>query len=276
MIPHTLSKAQVVSVNPDTNSVLVYLAQQAGEGPAVEVKVLTAGPCDGLRIKQAPLPTRGTLGVVAALDGDARSMIWLGALPLNAQDAITTLTGNNSIDYHAHWSGYYSLMDDLGNSTQVFPDGTEIVVGTANTPTRHIVGPQGTRQSVPVLPADRVAVTPGPFPFKYSSPAGATVLVDSAGNISVSGQTVNIWGATNINILGESNVNISAVTSINLTAPNVYINGNLSASGNVTVEGSVMATEDITTSDNSLSFVHHTHNGVQTGGGNTGPPNPGT
>src|SRR5271156_1588319 len=109
MVPRHISKAQVISQDPDNYSVIVSLSQNAGEGPTTSVRVLTPGPLDGLLISQPPLPRRGTLGIVAALDGDPRSMVWLGALPLNAQDAITVVPGSQNINFHSHFSGFYEL-----------------------------------------------------------------------------------------------------------------------------------------------------------------------
>ncbi len=248
MIPRGISKAQVISQDPDNYSVNVSLSQQAGEGPAISVRVLTPGPLDGLLIKQPPLPRRGTLGVVGALDGDSRSMVWLGALPLNGQDAITVVPGSQNVDYHGHFSGSYYLMDDIGNTTWVWPDGSSVVMGsTSGTPTRHIINSEGLRVLVPLTTAERVPNPPSAFPFTYTGANGAVVNVDSEGNISVMGTTLLI------------------------TAPTVTI------VGDVTVQGTLTATEEIHTNLNGgIDLSAHLHSGVTSGASNTKPPVPGT
>lgn len=52
----------------------------------------------------------------------------------------------------------------------------------------------------------------------------------------------------------------------------------LTINGNVVVNGTIQATDtinsdvDVTAGDDGISLVNHTHDGVETGGGNTGPP----
>lgn len=48
--------------------------------------------------------------------------------------------------------------------------------------------------------------------------------------------------------------------------------GKVTVLGDVDVTGTITATVDVTAGDDSISLVNHTHDGVQTGSGNTGPP----
>lgn len=260
MIPGTLTKAQVISTNPDLYSVNVYLASQAGEGPVSPVRVLVTGACDGVRINQTSLPQPGTLGVVAALDNDARTLVWLGALPLNANDAITVLPGQSAVEYLAHWSGYYSILDQGGNLTQEFPDGTTFQVGpTANTPTKHVVnGTTGLRELISVAQSDRVASVPSAFPCSYTHPTGTKISVDISGNVT-------IYGASNITVSGQTNIlvesttiNVNGTTSVDITAPAI----NIGASG--ATEYYLMDQRTITV------YNEHTH---PTPSGTSSPPN---
>lgn len=268
MIPGSLTKAQVVSVNADMYSVNVFLASQAGEGPSMLVRVLCPGTCDGVRINQLPLPTPGTLGVVAALDNDARSLVWLGALPANANDAITVLNGQINVNYQSHWSGFYSLMDQVGNLTQEYPDGTQIQVGpTVNTPTKHVVGTAGTRELVPVTQSDRVSVVPSPFPVSLTHATGTKINIDSSGNVTIqSANNVTVSGQTNI-LVECPTINISGSSSVTITSSTVTVSGNLEVTGTIT--GGTNGTD-------SISLQNHVHSGVQTGSGDTGPPVAGT
>lgn len=239
MVPMHLSLAQVYSRDADTLTLWCFLVQNGAEGPALPVRMLTQGPCDGLRINQPAMPARGTLGVVAALDGDCRSMVWLGSLPLNGQDAITVLPGQQNIAYQSHWSGFYSMLDEGGNFTARFPDGSALQVGTAQPLTRHIVGTNGLRQIVDFPDSERTNNVPSPFPFSYTSPTGAKFALDGAGNVSVSGASISIFG-------------------------NTTVNGNLVVSG------------DVTSNDNNIVLSTHIHGGVQTGAGSTAAPTPNT
>lgn len=68
----------------------------------------------------------------------------------------------------------------------------------------------------------------------------------------------------NINVFSTDTINIQAANGINLTAPTVAVQGNLTVSGTTTGQGDgVFEGTDVHT---------HTHGGVQTGGGDTGPP----
>jgi len=232
------------------------LPQQGAESPVLPAKVLTTGPSDALRIEQRPLPAKGTTGVVMALNGDPRSLVWLGAYPANCNDAITSQDDDQFIDYSSHYSGYFRHMDEAGNVTQEWPDKTQVIVGTGP-PTlyRHIVGQSGTQEVVEMTYADRVATPPNnPYPVIINHASGTTVTIASAGDISVnSPKTIKIVATGNISITSMATCFIEGDTKVNI-----------SGHGGTTYR---LVDERLIS-----LFNNHDHSGVQTGGGITGPP----
>lgn len=199
MIPAGGATALVVGQDAPNHAVLIIFPQKGGEQPVLPAKVLVQGPCDGLRIEQRPLPGRGTLGLVQAVNGDPRSLVWLGAFPANANDAITSQDGENFIDYTSHFSGYYSYMDESGNTTFEWPDKTTVVIGSGP-PTlyRHAVGASGSRETVTSTYADRVATPPSqPFPIIINHASGASVTIASTGTITINSAEQIIIGNEN-------------------------------------------------------------------------------
>lgn len=83
-----------------------------------------------------------------------------------------------------------------------------------------------------------------------------------------------ILGQTPQNYIQFDNNNIIINTSGNVIINNalsVTVNTDVTINGNLTVSGTINANE---VTAGSISLSSHTHSGVQTGGGNTGPPNP--
>ena len=242
-----ITQGIVIATNPDTNSVQVMIRD--GQGLAYPVPVLIPGPCDALRIKQNPLPGRGTLGIIAFTNNDIRSAVWLGAIPGGIPDAISNPTGDPFLDYQAHWSGYWHSLDSGGNENTCWPDGSTMMVGSGFTPTRHIQNAAGQREAVPVADTDRPAKsTPMPFTFTHST--GTTVSIDVSGDV-----TVNAVG--NITAVSAKDIYATATTAMDLTAPTITLDGsseiylttpevmvsqNMTVAGNLTVDGDATST----------------------------------
>ena len=89
-------------------------------------------------------------------------------------------------------------------------------------------------------------------------------------------------GTTYVEVAAGGIVNVVAPTSITFTTPLATFTGNVvidktlnvdntgSSSTPCNITGAIIATGDIT--GNSISLDSHVHSGVQTGGGDTGPP----
>lgn len=136
-------------------------------GPYIPVKVLYNGAADALRINQKPLPGIGTHGTVIFPYGDARNGEWLGATYPSGMDAIQSDGTDTApfVDYESHYSGYWKLLDGLGQLATVFPDGSSFTVGAASgvpVPNRHIVE-GNVRSAQPLTQGQRVASVPPPF-----------------------------------------------------------------------------------------------------------------
>lgn len=238
---YPITQATVISQSPDTNSVVVMLKD--GQGPAFPIPILCPGPSDGLRIKQSSMPGRGTLGIVAFVNNDIRNGVWLGAIPASQTDAISNPPNMPFLDYEAHFSGHWSALDQVGNQTTSFADGSSVVVGAKFTPYRHIQSATGARLRVPVAASDRP--TPAsPFPMTIDHISGTTVSIATNGNVVVS---------------SVGTISASSPSQITATAPVVEITNGGTTQYLVTKT----AWEYLTT---------HVHSGVAGGSSDTGPP----
>jgi hypothetical protein len=237
-----LCKAQVSATDPDNYSVYCFLCTQAGQGPTVPVRVLVPGACDGVRINQAALPGRGTIGVVGALDGDPRALVWLGAVPANANDGINTIPGQNNLEHMKHFSGYWELLDEAGNTTMYWPDSSNMVIGpTSGVLNNHRVV-NGTRQVQTLAPGGITANKPSPFPVTFTHSTGTYINIDPSGNVTVSSvAAINASAATTINAFAGNSinakspvVNVTGSTTVNITSPVTTVYGELRVTGPIT------------------------------------------
>lgn len=271
---YPITQGYVISQNPDTGTLAVMMR----DGQILsQVPVLYLGACDALRVDQKPLPGKGTVGVLLLVNCDINSAVWLGSVTSTLTDALSS-TSDAFVDYQSHWSGFWRSMDSSGSMTATFPDGTEVVVGSAYSPVRHTVSSAGQRQAIPFTAADRVASTPAHFPITIVHSSGATVTIAAAGAVTIhaaagqalqgnaNGGVVDIDGSGNIaatspgtiTVSGSSNVTVESATSLTLKAPQVYgTNGG--------------TTQELVTQTAWSWIIGHTHPDPQ--GGNTGTPN---
>jgi hypothetical protein len=183
------------------------------------------GPADALRVKQQPMPVKGTWGLVAFPYGDDRNGVWLCSFYSNLQDAYTNPLDPNA-EYDAHWSGTWSLLDGLGQYAKSFPDGTYVVLGEEPglpAPTRNVVNSRQVRESTPYTAADRVSAVPSPRALRVHHASGTEINIDTSGNTSVTGAsgaslsfnfggtlvTVNSSGQVSIAMPGSENFKVS-------------------------------------------------------------------
>lgn len=111
-------------------------------------------------------------------------------------------------------------------------------------------------------------------------------------NINVQGK-VNITAATEVKISGATKVSLISPTMVAITSPTISVTGNLTVTGtvsaaaisaptisgpgvtmsggNLTADGELKGT---TVKQGTVELGTHTHSGVQTGSGTSGPPTP--
>jgi phage baseplate assembly protein gpV len=198
------------------------------------------GSADALRVSQKALPTEGTWGLVAWPYGDSRNGIWLGAVYTQQNDAL--LNTSPDVDYEAHPSGAYTLLDQKGNFTFAFPDGSALQVGAtggAPTLTRHVVNAQQVQGAIAYPNSTRMAAAPTPFPTQFTHASGTTVTVDAAGNANV---TAVSGTAITLKIAGG--------VSLVMSGTNVAITGTLTVTGGITAGYG---------SGDSVTVQQHTH-----------------
>lgn len=267
-----MAQAVVIGHGEDNGSVFVQF--RTGQMPGAPVRMLYQGYADPLRVRQVPLPQRGTWGLVIFPNGDIRNGLWLGAYYPNQADALTTpATGTDpAMDYYAHWSGFWSLLDGGGNFAQQWPDGTSLTVAAATgVPTvyRHTVDDQQAQTKRAFTMAERVATTPAAFYLDLVHSTGLRVLVDVDGNLTITGNASGHGSRLTMTFGGTTltmNTGVSGAqgnVSLALAGTDVF---SITQGGAADNDFLVLVSKLITL------FNNHVHSGIQVGGSNTGTP----
>jgi hypothetical protein len=232
-----LAKVQVIAHLPQRQQMMVQLISQANI-PGIPIFIGFNNAADALRVSQKPLPGIGTWGLAAFPSGDPRNGIWLRSYYPSMLDAIHT-TGDATdpfIDYDAHFSGNWHLLDGKGNYAQQFADGSYATFGSgAILPTiyRHIVENNQQQQQALTF-AQRVATPPPPFQGSFvQAGSGLTVRLDSSGNFLVSGGAMAsislVFGQSSLKIdsSGNATLALAGADKFNITqgggAPNDFL-----------------------------------------------------
>jgi hypothetical protein len=270
------SEAMVLSPDPKAPGLRVILA--SGQMPSLPVKVGHHGAADGAAVDQKPLPRPGTWGLCAFPGGDNRNGVWLCSLYLSQVDAYTSETDPN-MDFQAHYSGAFELLDGQGNWTKSFPDGTFIqAAATAGVPTlnRHVVDATQTRQLVPFTPSQRVGSAQTPRTLTISHASGTTQVTSPSGAVAITGAE----GAPITITFGGSTVVMNANGTMSLTDASGTIlafenNGTVKLTGNLVVTGNISDQNgaDMTLAALRTAYNAHGHTGVQGGTGTSGTTN---
>ena len=250
-----LMTGTVTSQDGDRYRVNVMLdGPYSGQQPAQPVCVGTLGPRDAVRGHYPELPTPGTRGLIAFPRNDARNGIWLFSIEASENDSNAGKPGMTNHSYRAAWSGYWDYHGEDGTSAQQWPDGTSLIVGASGTVfaassgqtsgqinpilTRNVVNTQQQRVKSQFTFNERVNNKPSSsFPVQLNHVTGTQVIIDTSGNVTVSG-----------------------VGLVNVVAPNI----NLHAT-NETLLQVVLA--PVWT-----WLKTHVHTGVKQGGDSSGPP----
>lgn len=229
-----MSKGIVIGYNAiDQDSVLVMFPN-SGQIVGYPVKILHHGPADMFRVKQAPLPMRGTWGLVAFPDGDIRNGIWLGAYYPSKQNAVTSPPNDPTVEYDAHYSGDWRYLDGTGAAARQWADGSYFVAGNAGVlPTiyRQLVNTAQQVVRTVFSQSTRVPSPPAAFPFKFVHASGTSISVDVSGNAHIdlaAGKTLQITQG------GGSPTDFLTLVSKLVTAFNNHVHGDPQG-GNTTV-----------------------------------------
>lgn len=232
----------VTSTDGDGYGVNVALEGSAFGGmPALPAQVGTPGPRDGVRGTFPPLPTRGTRVLVAFPRGDIRNATVVCSLPGALPDANALSSAIAHANYRAEWSGFWHWHDETGNTADVWPDGSAILVGFTGIPTltRHSLDRNQVRIQTPYTQQQRVtAATSGtPFPWTWKHSTAATVTVDVSGAVAIAAApghdiVLSVAGAT-VTVAHGGTVTVSGTS---LAIPG----GLLAVTGQITVNGTVV------------------------------------
>ena len=219
-----IAQAWVTGYDSQYHRLKVLLAD--GQVCPYSVQVIINGPADPFAVNQVELPRRGTKGIVLFPNRDIRSGVWLGSYNPNLTNAICSPAQTPFENYFAHWNGSYEHMDQTGNYTKWFTDGTYLKIGQATTlPTLHRNVYNGTNAGTgagtrqPYATSDRIPTQPTPFNVYMSHPTGTAFLVDPAGNISVTGaSTVTVSASGAMVFKTASTYGLTAASSLNVSA----------------------------------------------------------
>lgn len=227
-------EAIVAALQPPDQVIVLLVAH--GAGTRVPCRILSHGPDDAYRTEQAPLPAVGTHGLVVAVHGDSRNLMWLGSYHPALNHARTTIEGSGDVTYSAKQSGHWHLIDNNGQETTSYPDGTTITVtptGTPLTPNRTIVGPVTvngiTTQNVPST--QPVAQAPSGPQLTYQ------IKLSSGLVFTLQGTTMTVQG-------------------------NLMVDGSITATGNVT--GGYGGSDEILLQNHTHAYVPGTSGNAQT------------
>lgn len=131
-------------------------------------------------------------------------------------------------------------------------------------------------RDISTVKADPAAAVANANAGKGGGPPGSLRQFDMADGLYIGGFLNGVptqyvqFTAGAVNVVSPTKVRIQA-PAIELAGPVTQTGGNVSLSNNLSVGGSGAFTGDVTADGTSVH--NHTHGGVQTGGGNTGPPN---
>ena len=241
-----ISNARVIAVDVPQRRLTVTLPSTQ----VASVRMGYHGPADGLRVKHAAMPGRGTEGIVVFPAGDNRNGIWICSIYAQQMDALTTST-DQFMEYNSHWSGHFHLLDGEGNFTELFADGSFLQVGSGTTVPatyRNVVNAQQQRTAVQLTAAQRVPNPPTPFNITLQHATGTVVSIDPSGNPSITGAA------------GTAMTFTFGSTKMVIDANGVHITGELDATGNVTAG---MGTGD------QVDMQNHDHQVVGVEGGDS-------
>lgn len=193
---------------------------------------------DALRVRQKPLPGIGTWGLVAFPRGDYRNGIWITSYLPSQMDALHYAGTKTDpfIDYEAHFSGYWSLLDGVGQQSNQWPDGSFFNVSSGipgaqyTLPTVYrntVVAQKQTR--IPYTRADRIPHPPSGYGFAFVHQTGTNISVGPGGNTMVNAGpglsiTMTANGAT-FTMDGSGNVTIISPGTLRLQGRDVQIHG---------------------------------------------------
>lgn len=235
-----VTTGMVVSQDPANGGVNVVLKTSLG-GPAISVR-MTYEYADPLRIKQSPLPVKGTWGILLFPYGDVRNGFWLRSYLPSQQDAINASSPSANPqdavtdafqDYEAHWSGYWRLLDYKGQETIVWPDGTTLVIGLGTavpTTYRHVVENNAKTQSE-FTQGQRVPNPPEPFLVNINFANGFSILINGSGGVTINFPSGEFFNITQNEISPSDSL---VLVSKFLSAFNTHVHGGVQRGGSAT------------------------------------------
>ncbi len=113
--------------------------------------------------------------------------------------------------------------------------------------------------------------------WSNNEPAVYIKITDDGIEIETLNKPLNISTTGNINMMAN-NITMNATTKFTVNSPDIELNGNTKIDGNLSIGNTTINSTGISNTGGTLidnvQFLLHTHSGVTTGGGTSGPVTP--
>jgi hypothetical protein len=239
-----LVRGQVVAHDPPWGVRVAF--RTTGQQASFRVQMgrdWAAGPS----ARQKPLPQIGTWGLVSFPEDDLRNGVWICSYYPSQIDALTTTQASGfaatdpHIDYNAHFSGDWSLLNGSGFYSKQWVDGSYLTIasGVGLPPVyRHIVASGNVQQTVVYPFSDGTSGSRRPTPqspmyYDYHHATGTRIYVDTSGSVMVS-------GASGIPSSGSGSSGVPGAmftTTFGQTIVTIDVSGNTTVSGSSGASG---------------------------------------
>jgi len=271
----------VVAVHPEGNSIDVQMQDGTRFGN-VQVLVPSGSvdtgmidlpdvglPEDESRWDLKGSPSRYMRAVIGVASGTPMCVGFL----LPQENQISFPQKNRRIIRHA--SDVYTTIDGAGNTEFYHPSGTYLRIGE-DPEHEDLEGADFDKLWKIAANTDKevnlrlVVANGGTVKATINVDPDGNIAIEHSGNLSVTtagNATLAIDGNAEVSIGGDATIDVTG--SAELTADGVTINSDVTIDGDVEIEGEVHSSGDVVAG--SISLQQHTHPGVQTGGGSTGP-----
>lgn len=274
--PFGLRMAKVVAVHPESHAVDIVYLDNGAQVPNVKVLSVSGSTNAGHVDLPTPTPPSEPYGAVQTKDRDIYAVV--GEIQMGTGRGIPVVLGfqfpevsqllfeQNDRKIVRHSSDVYTSIDAQGNMEVYHPSGTYLRIGSSSAH-EDLTGQDFDKKW-------KITKNTGAAVHVHLSVANAgsqvaSIDIDPSGNVTTQNNgnlSATVGGTTTVTSTGNATLTAPTIT----LSGNVHITGTLQQDGAVTANSSITATGDVVGQGKSLHG--HTHSGVTTGTGTSGPP----